>query len=468
MGFKTLAFTFLVSRFFLATTMLVYAQNDGRVDRGRFLCPSYIYAFGDSFTDTGNLQAVMPERELKYPYGESYCFPDRPKERTRFSDGRLVIDFITQAFNFPFIEPYLRHFDDEAYKRGVNFAISSGTATATYSAPGTAFFWERETIDYIEFRTNHTGPLYDAPSALHIIPEIGGNDFTYAYIAGQTPETAIVTVVPLILEAVNANLEQYYASGARNIAIFNIPPTGCTSVILTLFAGRGPYDEFGCLINYNAANQAYNTLLNATIYQYRERWPDANLFLFDYYGATYEVIQNAEKYGFMKEMLTKACCGCCGPYNYNPLVLCGEAGFVPDPNGGPDVFVNVTKACPDPDRYLIWDGQHSTEAFYRIMAGFFLTGQFVDGPREFSNWKELCNLDFTQWFNNGNRRLCDNFFDDFAATSVDDFAATGAVDSAATSAVDFAATSAVNLATSAVDFAATSNVDFAAAPPGSP
>jgi hypothetical protein len=54
----------------------------------------------------------------------------------------------------------------------------------------------------------YAGPFYDAPSALYIISEIGGNDFFYAYtLAGQTPETAIVTVVPLILAAVKANME---------------------------------------------------------------------------------------------------------------------------------------------------------------------------------------------------------------------------------------------------------------------
>jgi hypothetical protein len=64
-----------------------------------------------------------------------------------------------QAFKFPFIEPYLRHFDDEAYNRGVNFAISTGTATITYSLPGTAFHLERETNDYLDFRADHTGRI---------------------------------------------------------------------------------------------------------------------------------------------------------------------------------------------------------------------------------------------------------------------------------------------------------------------
>lgn len=91
MGFKTLALEVLVSSFFLYS-LLVSAEGD----QERFHCPSYIYAFGDSYTDTGNLQAVVPATELNYPYGESYCFPDRPKERTRFSNGRLVIDFISK------------------------------------------------------------------------------------------------------------------------------------------------------------------------------------------------------------------------------------------------------------------------------------------------------------------------------------------------------------------------------------
>jgi len=105
---------------------------------------------------------------------------------------------------------------------------------------------------------------------------------------------------------------------------------------------------------------------------------------------------------FQKEMLTTACCGCCGPYNFNLLVPCGEAGYVSDPDGGPAIFSNNTKACPEPEHVIIWDGEHSTEAFYRVMVEFFLTGRFVDGPREHSNWKQLCNLDFSQWDDDDN------------------------------------------------------------------
>lgn len=104
MAQQTLTCQLLLLTFLLSAT-LIRAHSDGSV-AGRprrelealspFLCPSYIYAFGDSYTDTGNLQAINPAAVLKYPYGESYCFPDRPKERTRYCDGRLIIDFISK------------------------------------------------------------------------------------------------------------------------------------------------------------------------------------------------------------------------------------------------------------------------------------------------------------------------------------------------------------------------------------
>lgn len=60
-----------------------------------FTCPNYIYAFGDSLTDTGNAQAELPAflALTAYPYGINYKFPDRPCERTRFCDGRLILDY---------------------------------------------------------------------------------------------------------------------------------------------------------------------------------------------------------------------------------------------------------------------------------------------------------------------------------------------------------------------------------------
>lgn len=74
---------------------------------GHFQCPQAIFVFGDSLTDTGNTQAAfpgVPGAILNYPYGESYTFTDKPG-RNRYSDGRLVIDFVGKC-TLPIVSTY--------------------------------------------------------------------------------------------------------------------------------------------------------------------------------------------------------------------------------------------------------------------------------------------------------------------------------------------------------------------------
>ncbi len=80
-----------------------------------FTCPQAIFVFGDSLSDTGNVQIAFPGNPLttlNYPYGESYTFTNEPG-RNRYCDGRIVPDFIgkyhewqpiwpTQSFSFQF------------------------------------------------------------------------------------------------------------------------------------------------------------------------------------------------------------------------------------------------------------------------------------------------------------------------------------------------------------------------------
>lgn len=87
---------------FLVFVAMVSAQRRRDVE-----CPEYIYAFGNSYTDTGNAQAELPAFfTLNYPYGKSYCFPDRPDERTRYCNGRLVIDFTSMYWKPHGLAPF--------------------------------------------------------------------------------------------------------------------------------------------------------------------------------------------------------------------------------------------------------------------------------------------------------------------------------------------------------------------------
>ncbi len=67
-----------------------------------FTCPQAFFIFGDSLTDTGNIQLLVPglaATTLNYPYGESYTFIYEPGHN-RYSDGRLIVDFIGKHHEF--------------------------------------------------------------------------------------------------------------------------------------------------------------------------------------------------------------------------------------------------------------------------------------------------------------------------------------------------------------------------------
>lgn len=95
-GVVAVAFSHTFLALLLLCTMSNYVSagdNEINSTASSFQCPEYIFAFGDSATDTGNAQAELPiVFDLNYPYGKSYQFP-HPNERNRYCDGRMVIDF---------------------------------------------------------------------------------------------------------------------------------------------------------------------------------------------------------------------------------------------------------------------------------------------------------------------------------------------------------------------------------------
>ncbi|KAJ1408299.1 SGNH hydrolase superfamily [Sesbania bispinosa] len=85
-----------------------------------------LFIFGDSFLDAGNnnyINTTTLDQANFWPYGETYFkFPTG-----RFSDGRLVSDFIAEYANLPLVPPFLQPGITQ-YHNGVNFA--SGGAGA--------------------------------------------------------------------------------------------------------------------------------------------------------------------------------------------------------------------------------------------------------------------------------------------------------------------------------------------------
>ena len=71
-----------------------------------FSCPNLaIFVFGESLTDTGNIE-YLGLNVLQYPYGMSFTFPGSINP-SRFSGGRLVIDFFGIFAPMPSLEVFI-------------------------------------------------------------------------------------------------------------------------------------------------------------------------------------------------------------------------------------------------------------------------------------------------------------------------------------------------------------------------
>lgn len=101
-------------------------------------CYSSIFSFGDSLADTGNILASDGDSAgavSRLPYGETYFH--RPTGR--YSDGRLIIDFIGQWSSFCVVRPRLSP-PLPARQRCLTFCLSASHGSTTAAAVS----WWRE------------------------------------------------------------------------------------------------------------------------------------------------------------------------------------------------------------------------------------------------------------------------------------------------------------------------------------
>lgn len=167
-------------------------------------CFSKIYAFGDSITDTGNTHSSVDLKTFAHvselPYGMTYFH--RPTNR--FSDGRIVVDFLAEALGLPFLPPYRNSTAD--FSHGVNFAVAGGTAidndfyarsrifnTLTFNnaleSLQTQLKWFTGFVDKVECKGKSPHECRKVmENTLFWVGEIGANDYTRVHGSLMRPE----------------------------------------------------------------------------------------------------------------------------------------------------------------------------------------------------------------------------------------------------------------------------------------
>ncbi|EFJ27798.1 hypothetical protein SELMODRAFT_70988, partial [Selaginella moellendorffii] len=325
-----------------------------------------IIIFGDSLSDTGASANVFPSNPgNQSPYGITY--PGSPTGR--FSDGRLIIDYISAGLKFKYPEPYFVTINPD-YRTGVNFAQAGSTALNTVFQNPIYFSYQLQ--QFLQFKQRLQSDAYRKSlpppkfyqTFLYAV-EIGGNDIINNIIYNNKSLSYIANItIPQAVAAIKSSLQLLYNEGGRKFLVFTITPLGCTPSIKTIFASPNPtaYDSYRCLIAFNNISQYFNSKLVEAVVSLRNRYSDAKFYIADMYNPYYKILQNSSTYaGFTN--IQDACCGTGAPYNYSPFQICGTPGV---------------SSCLNPSTYISWDGLHYTQHYYQTVAEFFLSGIFLD------------------------------------------------------------------------------------------
>ncbi|KAL3683308.1 hypothetical protein R1sor_001330 [Riccia sorocarpa] len=355
-------------------------------------CFPAIFNFGDSQSDTGGIHAAFPSfTPAEYsPYGNTYF----QQPQFRYSDGRLLIDLITTGMGLPFLDPYLQSVTSDFY-HGANFATAGATVEpVTYLSP---FYFNIQILQFMEFQKNvmamrnpKAGTLGRTSTTIRSaantyaekvhrlpLPEffnqalytlcIGGNDFTYYYTHGKTPQET-EEYLPQVVDGLVQGIKRLYYAGGRNFLVWDQEPQGCLPYMLTLIQhNKEDLDENGCLPRYNEVAKFYNNLLNQSLSQLRTELQDSTIVFFSTYQLRLELITNHQKHGF--KVVNKACCGVPNEYRHDLRVACGMSNVINN-----ETFASVT--CEEPSEYIIWDGVHTTEAANKYIAKEFFSGKY--------------------------------------------------------------------------------------------
>ncbi|KAI5070237.1 hypothetical protein GOP47_0014580 [Adiantum capillus-veneris] len=370
----------------LAILMLILSQTASPA-AAKCAFPA-IFNFGDSTSDTGGIHVAFPFKTLSehFPYGETFFH--RPVNR--YSDGRLLIDFIAQGLGKNFLSPYLQSVDSN-FTQGANFASSGATARSTFfispfslNIQVNQFKVFKQQVSMVlekKGRRDYLPRMNAFKDGLYII-EIGGNDLSYAYMKLKMNAEQIKSYLPGVVNAITNAVKELYEEGAQNIWVLDVGPQGCMPFVLTKY----PYlesdlDEHGCATPFNAAVIYYNQLLKAQLAGLQDQLPGSRVVYVDTYDIQYSLMQDAKRYGF--EYTTRACCGVGGKHNYDYGVQCGSTNRV---HGQ---FLTAL-SCVDPSIYVNWDGVHLTDRANQVLARQILSGTYF---HPFFPLTDLCPSD---------------------------------------------------------------------------
>ncbi|CAA0829451.1 GDSL esterase/lipase 5 [Striga hermonthica] len=329
--------------------LIIFITINAEANSLKVTCkPPAIFIYGDSYVDAGNnnyINTSTLDQANFPPYGETYF-----KNSTgRFSDGRIIPDFLAQLAGLKDLVPvYLdkTRTIDQNYN-GANFASAVAGALPT-TLPGFAISLQAQLQNYktevgeLNKRLGPNEARKISSTAVHYIA-FGATD----YIIPIELNSTIFDhrqYVNMVIGNLSTIVEAIYNQGGRKFVLQNVLDLGCSPGLKIYNVER----DVECLKNASDLVYLHNEALDKLVSEKARLLSGSEIFLFDLRTTVSERTANPGNYGFKD-----GGSACCGSGRFNGEFSCG--GKRP---------IKEFSLCPKPSEYVFWDSFHLTEHAY--------------------------------------------------------------------------------------------------------
>ncbi|WCJ39320.1 GDSL lipase [Euphorbia peplus] len=346
---------FLISNFFVSTNSTNTQLNSCPADQdSQKKNHVALFIFGDSLFDVGNNNYLKNPIGLANftPYGSTYFhYPSG-----RFSDGRLIPDFIGEYLKLPLIPPYL-HPGYHEFINGANFASGgAGALLETHQGDeGRVVDLNTQVVQMKNVKEEISKQLGDAQTtkllseSIYLI-SIGGND--YLAPSPTFKSFSQKDYVAMVLGNLTSVIKDIYKIGGRKFGVIGMGAFDCSPNMRSFEQNKGGCDE-----TVSAIIKLHNEALLELLKDIKSQLKDFKYLYFDFYTTLSQRIKNPQKYGFKESKV--ACCGA-GVYR-GILSSCG--------------LVKGYETCEDEvSEYVFFDSVHPTQKLYKQLSDLILSG----------------------------------------------------------------------------------------------
>ncbi|XP_062087918.1 GDSL esterase/lipase 1-like [Humulus lupulus] len=309
-----------------------------------------LFVFGDSSFDVGNNNYFNTSSRANYhPYGETFFkYPTG-----RFSNGRLIPDFITEYAELPLLPPYLQpgYID---YRKGVNFA-SAGAGALLETRQGFVISLKTQ-IGYFKNVSRLLREKLGEAEAITLLSKavflfsVGANDYSFLF---DTNSSALDSFsreefVGLVIGNISSAIEEIYKTGGRKFGLQNVRPMACVPYARVVAAAKY---NMSCLDQTTPFVQSHNKELSKLLLKLNNQLRGFRFSFSDYFTFVKERMDHPLKYGFKEGMVA-----CCGSGPYRGIFSCGGK------------IVKEYYLCGNVSEYVFFDSAHPTERAYQQFA----------------------------------------------------------------------------------------------------